>query len=373
MEKEKIKGLLKKYGYNTVSFQSLMTGLSYYESSKNIEGFIPYLKINNVYLVPGDPICAEDQVYELVNELKLLCKAEKSYCCFLSISEKLKHKLEIMDFGNIKIGEEGIFNLAEYSLDGKGMKDIRYNVRFAKDEGVMISHLDYPDPKIYTKMLRINQDWLTTRKVTGFSFLLGLNPTENFEDKHIFIAKYKNKVVGYLSCVPIYNRNGMYFEDLIRSKDAPRGTNHLLVIEAINFLKLKGYSLATLGTSPLSNIDNTDSSEYKNINKILEYIYENVNGFYNFKGLHEFKKSFNPNYYEEKYFSFYPNKLKITLLYAIIKAYNPTGVSKILLSKLQKLVINTREPITKPLKKFNKQSQKIRKKITKKLKFKIKK
>ncbi len=373
MEKEKVKELLKKYGYNTVSFQSLMQGLNYFESSNNIEGFIPYIKIDNVYLVPGDPICAEDHIYEFVHEFKNYCKLEHTSCCFLSISEKLKQKLEIMDFGNLKIGEEGIFDLTSYSFEGGQMKDIRYNIRSAKDEGVIVSHLDSPDKTTFDQMLKINQGWLNTRQVTGFSFLLGLNPTENFEDKHIFIAKYKDEIVGYLSCVPIYNRNGMYFEDLIRSKDAPRGINHLMIFEAINFLKLKGYRLATLGTSPLSNIDNTDNPEFKNINKILEYTYEHVNSFYNFKGLHEFKKSFNPSHYEEKYFSFYPNKLKITLFYAIIKAYNPTGVSGLLLSKLQKLVLNTKEPITKPLKKLNKHSQKIRAKITENLKFKNKK
>lgn len=338
MDKSKITELLKKYGYNTVSFQSLMEGLSYFESSKGIEGFIPYIKIRHTFLAAGDPICPEEDAKYFVEEFRETCRKKKSYCCFLSISENFNNKLKLMGFGNLKIGEEGIFDLPNYSFEGRKMKGIRYSINHAKKEGVSVSRLEKPDESVFVRMLEINKEWLTTRKVKGFSFLLSLNPTENFEDKHIFIAEYKNRIVGYLSCVPIYKRNGMYFEDLIRSRDAPDRTNHLMIFEAINYLKSNGYSMATLGTSPLGNIEASDNPEHKNINRLLEYVYENVNGFYNYKGLHEFKESFNPSRWEEKYFSYYPDKFKPKLFYAIIKAYNPSGVSGMLLSKLRRKI-----------------------------------
>ena len=50
MEKTRIIELLKKYGYNTISFQSIMGGFSYFESAQGIEGFIPYIKIKRTFL-----------------------------------------------------------------------------------------------------------------------------------------------------------------------------------------------------------------------------------------------------------------------------------------------------------------------------------
>lgn len=100
-------------------------------------------------------------------------------------------------------------------------------------------------------MEKLNSDWMSTKKVKGFSFLLKLTPFENFEDKIIFLAEKEGNIVGYLSAVPIYQRNGYYFEDIIRSNDAPLGTNQFLVYSSLEYLKEKGYSIASLGTSPL--------------------------------------------------------------------------------------------------------------------------
>jgi phosphatidylglycerol lysyltransferase len=111
-----------------------------------------------------------------------------------------------------------------------------------------------------------------------------------------------------------------------------------MIYEAVNYLKSKGYSIATLGTSPLGNIVETDNPDHKRVNEALHLIYEHPNGFYNFKTLHEFKDSFNPTHMEDKFICFYPPKLKIRIILAIIKAYNPTGISDMLFSKLKKVM-----------------------------------
>ncbi|TFH39185.1 MAG: DUF2156 domain-containing protein [ANME-2 cluster archaeon] len=96
MEKEQVKLLLKKYAYNTVSFQSLMEGLDYFESSKGIEGVIPYLQIKDVCLAVGDPICAQENFIEFVHEFRIFNKNNNADLCFLSASEVAKHYLELM-------------------------------------------------------------------------------------------------------------------------------------------------------------------------------------------------------------------------------------------------------------------------------------
>jgi phosphatidylglycerol lysyltransferase len=343
MENEQIKELLKKYGYNTVSFETLMGGLEYFESNKGIEGYIAYLNADNVCLAAGDPICSEETFIEFVHEFRNFCKSKASDCCFLSVSSGAFKYFDLMGFGSIKIGEEGIFDLSNYSFEGGKMKSARQSANHAKNKGVKIAKLEEKDEKTFDEIKKLSKDWLKTRKTTGFSFLLTLNPLENFEDKLFFVAQHNNKIVGYLSCVPIYARNGYYFEDLIRDKEAPYGTNYLLIYEAITYLKEKGFKLATLGTSPLGNIEKTDNQDFKNVNKAFNFIYNNINGFYNFKGLHEFKSNFNPTFWEDKYFCFYPPKIKPRMILAVIKAYNPTGIPGLLFSKLKKILFILRE------------------------------
>ena len=53
-------------------------------------------------------------------------------------------------------------------------------------------------------------------------------------------------------------------------------------------------STFSLGLSALSGL--SENSETLSAERALRYIYENVNRFYNFKGLHAFKEKFHPNW-----------------------------------------------------------------------------
>lgn len=359
-----IKELLKKYGYNTSSFQLLTSGMNYFVSETGIEGLIGYLALGNVLVCAGDPLCSDEDFFNFVHEFRSFAKKNRKKCVFLQVSERVEKKFRIMGFGSLKFGEEAVIQLSEYTFEGREKRVVRQHASRAKNAGVEISLLSSKAEENEIKYL--SEDWLDGRKTKGFSFLLGLNPLEEKEEKFIFVAKHEDELVGYLTAVPIYARKGFYFEDVIRSIDAPSGTNQLLIKYAIEFLKEKGFSIVTLGTTPLGNIKDNNTAEHKRINNILMYAYENLNGFYNFKGLYEFKSNFIPSVWEKKYLCFYPEKIKANYFVAIIRAYTGRRLSSLAFSQLKKLAS---QPIV-PLKKIASPIKKVR---IKKPKLKIKK
>jgi lysylphosphatidylglycerol synthetase-like protein (DUF2156 family) len=52
-----------------------------------------------------------------------------------------------------------------------------------------------------------------------------------------------------LTCLPIFARNGYFFEDVIRHPDAPPGVIEMMVLEAIARFAAEGLSIATFGPS----------------------------------------------------------------------------------------------------------------------------
>ena len=335
MEKERIKSLLKKYGYNTSSFQLLSNGLEYFTSTQNIDGLIAYIRVNDTFVCAGDPLCADEDFSKLVLEFRRFSKDKNKTPLFLQVSHKAKKLFDMAGFGALKFGEEAIFDLETYDFSGGERKSLRWGIRNAQKEGVSAELYSKKD----TKCIRsICEEWLSSRKTKGFSFLLSLDPLENKEEKIIFVAKKSGRCVGYLTAVPVAARHGWYFEDIIRAKNAPNGTNQLLVKTAIDHLKSQGAKMASIGTAPLGNILDDETEERKLINKILRYAYNNLNGFYNFKGLHEFKSSFGPSMWEKKYLCFYPDRFRPKYLLAVIAAYQPGGIPGAALSKLQKII-----------------------------------
>src|SRR5204862_6678943 len=110
------------------------------------------------------------------------------------------------------------------------------------------------------------------------------------------------KLGGLLAASPIPARDGWYLEDVLRSADAPDGTSEILVFETLRVLAAEGYSLATLGTVPLSDIgrDELTSNGYL-FGHILGLTRKNLKPIYNIEGLRCFKSKFVPSWWESEY------------------------------------------------------------------------
>jgi hypothetical protein len=92
--------------------------------------------------------------------------------------------------------------------------------------------------------------------------------------------------------------------------------------------------MATLGTAPLSyeHVDDPDQSRI--IKLALKLAFNRLGHFHRFKPLYKFKKQFGPTSWESRYLAFSPARFNPVILYALLKVYDPTGVTKKLLNQL---------------------------------------
>lgn len=147
-----------------------------------------------------------------------------------------------------------------------------------------------------------------------------------------------------LACCPIPARNGWYLEDLIRRPGADRGVSELLIAEALKSLAEEGAELATLATSPLAGIEpDAPNAEFKYFARLLSLIYEHLDAFYHFKALHRFKAKFAPSFVEHDFVAIYPPRIRLRMALAVIGAFDPGGLSGMMVSKLRKLWRESRE------------------------------
>jgi phosphatidylglycerol lysyltransferase len=67
-----------------------------------------------------------------------------------------------------------------------------------------------------------------------------------------------------------------------------------LFVSLIEWAKAQGYATFNMGLSGLSGIGENPTDP--TLERALHYIYEHVDQFYNFKGLHEFKAKYDPRW-----------------------------------------------------------------------------
>ncbi len=90
-----------------------------------------------------------------------------------------------------------------------------------------------------------------------------------------------------------------------------------LFVSLIKWAAEQGYDTFSLGLSPLSGVGETPHDS--TTERALHYIYEHIDTFYNFKGLHSYKEKFHPAW-EPRYLIF-PNTVSLPMVaLAMIRA-----------------------------------------------------
>ncbi|MEJ2749668.1 MAG: phosphatidylglycerol lysyltransferase domain-containing protein, partial [Anaerolineae bacterium] len=83
--------------------------------------------------------------------------------------------------------------------------------------------------------------------------------------------------------------------DLMRHlPEVESGTMDYLFGKLLEWSKEQGYDTFNLGLSALSGVG--DKPEDPLVERAIHFIYEHVDQFYNFKGLHAFKEKFRPHW-----------------------------------------------------------------------------
>ena len=338
-EAARVLKLLKKYGYHSQSYNILRSDKSYFYSSSGIDSVIAYVVKANVAMAAADPVCKPSDIRKFVTEFKQFCKEQKFRCCFQSITERCKDILEEMGFGMIKIGEEPIFDLEKFSLEGSKFRGLRKNINQAKKQGLSVVEyhpLLQRKPEWDKDMEELSAIWQNFKGSGEFAFLIGEPALDNPKERKYFLALLDNKVEAFVVCTPVYTRNGIYFDVMRRQEKTLNGLPQLLFTESFRILKEQGYTMVTLGTAPLSyeHIDDPDQSRI--IKLALKLAFNRLGYFHRFKPLYKFKRQFGPTSWEGRYLAFSPKLFNPVILYALLKVYDPTSVTRKLLYQINR-------------------------------------
>ncbi len=79
-----------------------------------------------------------------------------------------------------------------------------------------------------------------------------------------------------------------------RRREIEHGTMEFLFVSVLQWVREQGYNTFNLGLSALSGVGEQPTDPA--IEHLMHFAYEHINQFYNFKGLHDFKEKFHPEW-----------------------------------------------------------------------------
>ncbi|MEO8519762.1 MAG: DUF2156 domain-containing protein [Acidobacteriota bacterium] len=317
--------MITAHATNSVSVQ-LDLGLRYFVDPR-MSGLIGYEDRAGVAVVMGDPLCAPRDTEQFLATFLSQRPRASSRAVFVSASAGFAERAVQSDCGALKIGEEAVFDLDRYSFTGGAMKRLRYHEGRARRQGldvVNIAAAELRGHPLVSAIDAVTAAWVKQHAIGALGFLLALRPLDEPDKagKRVFVACANGRPIAFLTAVPLPAANGVYLEDYIRGSEVPDGTAELLLHEAADDMRARGYDYVSLGTAPLAGITPADSRHHPVAGWALRMVFDNVSWPYDFKSLRAFKARFHPTRWVPKYLV-YERPFTVRSAAALTLAYLP--------------------------------------------------
>lgn len=291
-------------GYNAHALVGITPGIRCWTGAE-IKGAVAYNEFGKVWLVPGDPIANAEDLATVSAGFLRCARTEGRAVGFMPVTERFAKHSSSLGLRAVKIGSAPYFDLQTWAPRGDRAKKARAGVNQARRAGVRVAEVVDVDERFVRETACLIKSWLTTRRsAIKFAWLFSVDVFQHKERKKYFTARDANgKLVGFLAASPIPARNGWYLEDVLRARNAPNGTNDLLIVEVLELLKRSGAKLATLGTAPMAMEGSVDPSIHDSrvLSKLTQLCAAVFSLFYNFGGVRRFKAKFAPSWWESEY------------------------------------------------------------------------
>jgi lysylphosphatidylglycerol synthetase-like protein (DUF2156 family) len=274
--------LLKQHGWNATSFQVVETDFRYWFDSKG-DAAVAFLDTGGAWVVAGAPIGPIERLEEIATRFAAEARRRGKRIAYFAVEPRF---LDQVPMPSVTIGEQPWWDPRSWEERHRGHRGLKEQLRRARAKGVTVTHVpsSVAANELRPELERLIGRWLMTRVMPPMSFLVALEPFVCADERRFYVARAKDRAIGLLVAVPVYDRGGWFFEDILRDPRSPNGTTELMIDTAMRDVAADGCSFVTLGLAPLAG----DEPWLRTTRNLMR-------GFYNFEGLRTFKAKLRPD------------------------------------------------------------------------------
>jgi phosphatidylglycerol lysyltransferase len=294
-------------------------------------GLVAYAVRGHVAFAAGDPLCAEDDLEAAAREWGEHCRHHGWTPCVYEAAEERLPVYRRLGLHSLKMAEEAIVDLDSFSLAGGRRAALRSMVHKVTRMGLAVRGYDRAkgaEPAIDEQLEEISEEWLAEKRLGEMGFSLGRFSLEALDDSFVFLCLQEDHLIAFTTWRP-YRGGRAALLDLMRKRsEAPSGTMDLLVARALEELRGLGLEEASLANAPLANVGEPRGG----LEKGVALLFENLNAFYGYKNLFQFKKKFAPRW--EGRHLVYPHGADLPrVAYALSGVHGTGGLRRLVLGR----------------------------------------
>ncbi|MEE2786907.1 MAG: DUF2156 domain-containing protein [Myxococcota bacterium] len=247
-----------------------------------------------------------------------------------------------LEFEALAIGHQPEWVPADYRITGPDRRSLRAQVNRARNKGVRIRRLAPEELTHSVGTLRLQVEhvlaqWMESRRMAVLRFMVDPQPFSFRQERRYYLAETQAGPVGFMAAIPVYGRNGWFFEDVVRVPDAPNGTSELLIHTGLEDAKAQGDAFVTLGLSPLARLDGT-FPKHPRLRWLLTWAAPRLSRLYDFRGLERFKGRFHPDTWVPQSMVSISRPLGLRALLALAAVFIPGSFAEFLAETCRRIL-----------------------------------
>ncbi len=290
-ERERARRIVAAHGRTSLAGFTLLDDKSYLFAADWLVAYVPR---RGVALALGDPIGPPAQAEEAIRRF---CDVASRNGWLPAFYQTLPDFLPLYARSGLEavcIGHEAIVEVDPFRLEGNANKPLRTQInRMQRLQHTAAVNTPPIAGALLAELHEISDAWLSARHSSEMGFAVG-----RFDDDYIrqslvtTVRDPRGRVTAFVSAAPEYQELELAIDLMRRRMDAEPGTMEMLLVTLIHWARDQGYPRLNLGLSGLAGIGEMPSDPA--LERALHFIYNHLNQFYNFKGLHAFKEKFHP-------------------------------------------------------------------------------
>ena len=297
-----------RYGRSAIDFFKYWPDKTYFFSDSR-QCYIAFRVGGGFAMVLGDPVGPEEEIEPLIKRFSEYCANNDWRVAFHQTLPDFLPIYRKLGFRKLKIGDDAVVDLPNFSLNGKEAKKLRHEINSLEKQGIRFARYDPPIAlEIMSQLKQISDGWLQIPGRRERAFTLGIFDYQYVRSTPVYAAvDAAGKIWAFMNGIPSF-RKGEATIDLMRHPpDAPPGIMDYLFIKLFFAKKEEGYQRFNLGMAPMAGFSEHEEASAEE--RAVHYFMQQLNFLFSFQGLLHYKAKF-ATIWEPRY-TIYRNALNL--------------------------------------------------------------
>lgn len=263
--------------------------------SLNRDAALMYQVRGASWVMMADPVGNRAAWPDLLWRLRALADAGQGRILLYQISRDVLEIAVEIGLQIVKYGEEAFVDLADFTLAGSEMRNLRQSERRAARDGATFEIVRATAiGQIMPELRCVSDRWLVAKAQREKGFSLG-----SFDENYVArfdcaVARVDGQIVAFANIWPTPDRGELSVDMMRHDAAAPPGTMDFLFANLMLWGRAQGYARFTLGLAPLSGIESRRLSPVWV--KAASLLFRHGERLYGFQGLRAYKAKFAPDW-----------------------------------------------------------------------------